>query len=184
MRYLDESDVTGIVQTLTGRLFPSSPAFRLAGEEGRGRLLSALAQPQWPVHRTFAVKAAVLHYHLNRDHPYVDGNKRLALVATETFLTLNAAILVAANDELEALALGVADGSIDSVANRRFFVRRCVRLNPNDGASRDRARAAILRAIRGMSQERATTVLDDSADHLSRFSGVFQDVVQSLRVPD
>lgn len=108
---------------MTSQLFPDSPAFKLAGEQGRGRLLAALSQPRWRQYPTLQSKAATLHFHLNRDHPYIDGNKRLALVATELFLTINGAALVATDGELKDLALGVARGDLQANDNLQF-VRR------------------------------------------------------------
>ncbi|MBM4415847.1 MAG: hypothetical protein FJ035_06315 [Chloroflexi bacterium] len=79
---------------------PGLPAFQLAGGEGEGRLRSALGQPRWPHHRGVAAKAAALHYFLNKNRPYVDGNKRFAVTAMLTFLFINDYGLVASDDEL------------------------------------------------------------------------------------
>jgi death-on-curing family protein len=100
----------------------------LAGDEGRGRLLSALAQPQWPHHRTLQSKAALLPFGLNKNHPYIDGNKRLALASMLAFLYLNDARLIANDGELEALALGIASGRISLEETSKFISQRCVRL--------------------------------------------------------
>lgn len=70
----------------------------------------------------------MLLWHLINDHPYVDGNKRFAVAAFETFLWLNQATLLATDDELEALAIRIARGEVDREECRRFVVARCARL--------------------------------------------------------
>ncbi len=57
----------------------------------------------------------------------MDGNKRLAVAALETFLMLNDASLVATDDEVRDFALGVADGTISQSQCLRFVRARCAR---------------------------------------------------------
>lgn len=59
-----------------------------------GLLEGALAIPQATLggqylHGSVLDMAAACLYHLCRDHPFVDGNKRTALAATLVFLSLN-----------------------------------------------------------------------------------------------
>jgi len=58
-----------------------------------------------------------------KNHPFVDGNKRTALVATLAFLGLNGRWLEAPDDDLFELVLGVAEGRITK-AEVAVFVRR------------------------------------------------------------
>ena len=125
--YLDEDGVEWILQELTYKLFPGTLAFTLLGTEGRDRLLSALAVPRQPNHRYLQDKAGALHWHLNRAHPYVDGNKRLAVAAMETFLSLNHASLITSDDEVKEIALGVASGHLSRAECCGFVRIRCVR---------------------------------------------------------
>ena len=127
LRYLSESDAEAVVTSLTEDVFPGAPAFQLRGEEGRSALLSALAQPHWPYYRTLPEKAGALHFSLNKNHPFADGNKRFALTAMEVFLVLNKARLVAGAAELEAYALGVAGGTIDRDEAIAFVRHRTIR---------------------------------------------------------
>ena len=69
----------------------------------------------------------MLHHALNQNHPFVDGNKRFALTAMETFLVRNGAVLFASDAETTRLALGVADGSIGKEESVAFVCRRTVR---------------------------------------------------------
>ena len=118
--------------SLTTGVFPDSPAFQIRGKEGRHALLSALAQPRWPYYRTLPEKAGALHYSLNKNHPFADGNKRFALTAMEVFLLLNRAVLLANPAEAEAFALGVADGSIGRDESIDFVRRRTFRMAWSD----------------------------------------------------
>ena len=56
-------------------------------------------------------KAAALCYSLCSNHPFVDGNKRVAHAAMEVFLRLNGREIAASIDEQERLMLGIASGS-------------------------------------------------------------------------
>ena len=62
---------------------------------------------------TIIEKAALLGYALSNNHPFVDGNKRVAVTSMLMMLHLNMIELAYTQDELIALGLGVADGSID-----------------------------------------------------------------------
>ncbi|MEP7038535.1 MAG: type II toxin-antitoxin system death-on-curing family toxin [Acidobacteriota bacterium] len=52
--------------------------------------------------------AATYAYHLSQAHAFIDGNKRVAAVVAELFLTLNGAKLNATNDEIIELYLNIA----------------------------------------------------------------------------
>lgn len=47
-----------------------------------------------------------------RNHPFVDGNKRVGTVLLETFLELNGHMLVAADEELLRMIYATAAGEI------------------------------------------------------------------------
>lgn len=74
---------------------------------------SVLGQDAYPDDLT---KAAALLHSLARNHPLVDGNKRLAWLATYVFLAKNGIVLDADDDSAYALVIGVASGAIDDVA--------------------------------------------------------------------
>lgn len=127
LHYLDEEEVREIVEVLTHDQFPSTPAFQLAGAEGVARLQSALAQPHWPHYRSAQQKAAALHYSLNKNHPYVDGNKRLAVSAMAWFLFRNGFALLTTSDRLVDLALRVADNRLSRDESAHWVERRALR---------------------------------------------------------
>ncbi|KPL50135.1 death-on-curing protein [Xanthomonas axonopodis] len=78
----------------------------------RPKQLSAYGDPP----PDLAALAASLAYGLARNHPFVDGNKRTAAVACETFIVLNGATLQAGDLELYGFYIGLADGSLDEEA--------------------------------------------------------------------
>ncbi|ASK93200.1 type II toxin-antitoxin system death-on-curing family toxin [Xanthomonas campestris pv. trichodesmae] len=78
----------------------------------RPKQLSAYGDPP----PDLAALAASLAYGLARNHPFVDGNKRTAAVACETFIVLNGATLQADDLELYGFYIGLAEGSLDEAA--------------------------------------------------------------------
>jgi death on curing protein len=63
---------------------------------------------------TLAGKAAALMHSLACNHALVDGNKRLALLATVVFLRINGYRLELSDDEAFDLAVSVAAGHLDA----------------------------------------------------------------------
>ncbi len=58
-------------------------------------------------------KAARLGYGLIKNHPFVDGNKRIGTHAMLSFLDINHAELAYSDEELISLILGIAAGKYD-----------------------------------------------------------------------
>lgn len=91
----------------------------LAGIRDRGLLKSALSRPkQLSSHGQpdLAELAAAYAFGLTRNHPFVDGNKRVSAVAAELFLNLNGLDLTANDSEVVAVWLQRASGSLDEAA--------------------------------------------------------------------
>jgi death on curing protein len=85
-----------------------------------GLLASAAARPQATAfgedaYPTIHMKAAALLHSLLRNHALVDGNKRLAWLATYVFLDLNGHTPRAGQDEVVEFVLTVAGGSLSDV---------------------------------------------------------------------
>lgn len=101
------------------------------GEPGlreRGLLESAVAMPQAAfggvdLHVGLPEKAAANFFHLCANHPFVDGNKRVALAAAEVFLLINGSELAAGDLEVEELTMGMAAGRIGKDQVMEFFSR-------------------------------------------------------------
>jgi len=85
-----------------------------------GLLESAIQRPKACVlgqdaYPDLVTKAAALLHSLARNHPLVDGNKRLAWLATYVFLAKNGVELDPENDAAYDLVIAVAEGSTDDV---------------------------------------------------------------------
>jgi len=78
------------------------------------------------LHASLQEMAAAYLFHLVRDHPFLDGNKRVGLMALLAFLGLNSRWLDAEPRELENLVLAVAAGKT-SKAEVAVFVQRHMR---------------------------------------------------------
>lgn len=92
-----------------------------AGLRDATLLASALARPQQleaygSPRPDLAALAAAYGYGLARNHPFVDGNKRTALVVMETFLNLNGWELDADNVDCVQEILLLAGGELDEAA--------------------------------------------------------------------
>jgi death-on-curing protein len=62
---------------------------------------------------TIQAMAAHLAFSLIKNHPFIDGNKRIGILAMMVFMKINGLPLVCTDNELETLGWGLADGSID-----------------------------------------------------------------------
>lgn len=83
-----------------------------------GLLASAAARPATAVfgddaYPRFPEKAAALMHSLVRNHPLVDGNKRLAWSAMRVFCMVNGRDLTYTVDEAETFVLAAAAGDVD-----------------------------------------------------------------------
>ena len=108
VEYLSLEDLLGIVKTLG-----AGPVRDL------GLLDSACHRPQasffgQDAYPSLAGKAAALMHSLACNHALVDGNKRLALLATVVFLRINGHYLELTDDEAFDLTLSVAAGQLDA----------------------------------------------------------------------
>ncbi|HMR07198.1 MAG TPA: type II toxin-antitoxin system death-on-curing family toxin [Polyangiaceae bacterium] len=75
------------------------------GVRDLGALESALHRPQSGYYEQLSQQAAALLQSLAMNHPFVDGNKRVAFALTAIFLRLNGYRLVVAADAAEAFLI-------------------------------------------------------------------------------
>ena len=99
-----------------------------------GLLESAIAAPRATfggglLHATPSEMAAAYLFHLVRNHPFVDGNKRAGLAAAIAFLGLNDLWLEAEPEGLVALVVGVAEGRIGKAEVAVFVQKHAVALD-------------------------------------------------------
>jgi death-on-curing protein len=93
---------------------------RYGGESGirdKGLLASALAQPKMTgggkyLHKSLFEKAAAYGFHVCRNHPFVDGNKRIAFILMVIFLERNGWELNASDEESYSAMMALADGKM------------------------------------------------------------------------
>jgi death-on-curing protein len=110
-RYLTVEQALHIARTAVGGPIYVRDVGLLEAAVHRPRT-SVLGQDAYP---DLLTKAAALLHSLARNHPLVDGNKRLAWLATYVFLAKNGVVLDAEDDPAYELVVGVAAGAIDDV---------------------------------------------------------------------
>lgn len=109
--FLEIADILEIHQILIEQ-FGGMPGVR-----DEGLLESALSQPQALffgelLHSTIYQQAAAYLYHLAKNHPFVDSNKRTAYGAMEAFVRLNGYNLDLSNEEAYMMVMQVAQGEM------------------------------------------------------------------------
>ena len=98
----------------------------LPGVRDLGLLESAVASPQATysgnfLHPSLSEMAAAYLFHLAQNHPFIDGNKRVAAACAFLFLYLNDLLLDCTEDELVDLTLGIASGTRTKAQAAVFF---------------------------------------------------------------
>lgn len=86
-----------------------------SGIRDKGLFESALARPENLAlyeKPDAAALAACYAFGLAKNHPFVDGNKRIALIALEYFLALNGYMLVADDAQCVLAILSLASGTL------------------------------------------------------------------------
>jgi len=78
-----------------------------AGLRDPGQLEAALFRPQTGYYADLIEEAAALWESLSQNHPFVDGNKRVAFAATYTFLAINGWRLTAEPESTYTFMLGL-----------------------------------------------------------------------------
>ena len=91
------------------------------GLRDRAGLASAAARPAATfggedLYPDLAAKTAALMHSLVLNHPFVDGNKRVAAAAAELFLRINGMELDARDEEIERVTLAGAAGEVEAEA--------------------------------------------------------------------
>lgn len=94
-----------------------------------GLLDAALAMPQQQfggayLHPDIPSMAAAYAFHICKNHPFADGNKRAAFAAMVAFLVINEWLLNATNEEVEQAILALAAGHTSKEALTAWVVAR------------------------------------------------------------
>jgi death on curing protein len=89
------------------------------GLRDRGLLESALERPRnrsnYQAGSDLAELAAAYGFGIARNHPFIDGNKRVAFQAMFVFLGLNGLRIESPEEEVVALVLSLASGETDEL---------------------------------------------------------------------
>jgi death on curing protein len=89
-------------------------------------LKSAIAMPSvWfggnYLHNNIYEMSAAYLFHIVRNHPFIDGNKRTGAAAAVVFLLMNGIELDVDDDSFEKLVRSVAEGKTDKTMITKFF---------------------------------------------------------------
>jgi len=103
----------------------------IAGVRDMNLLESALAQPQMMlfgeyVYADIFQMGAAYCFHMIKNHPFLDGNKRAGLLVALSFLRKNNIEIEADQDELYLLAMHTAASQIEKEAITHFFRQTAV----------------------------------------------------------
>lgn len=101
----------------------------LAGVRDEASLESALARPRNRAYGRavdIARLAAAYAYDLARDHPFHDGNRRVAFLTAVVFLELNGYVLEASDEEVVDRIFALAGGR-PTAARLATWIRACLR---------------------------------------------------------
>jgi len=99
-----------------------------AGIRDLNLLISAAGQPcakfqgQF-LHKSLQDKAAAYLFHLCQNHPFIDGNKRAALVSMLVFLDMNNHPVDYPEEDLEKLTFSVAEGKTKKQEISDFLIK-------------------------------------------------------------
>jgi death on curing protein len=96
----------------------------IAGVRDLGLLESALFRPQTGYYRDLAEMAAALFESLLMNHPFIDGNKRVAFFATDVFLRLNGWRLHVEAAAAHRFLIGLLDGGLADFEHLLPWVRQ------------------------------------------------------------
>ena len=114
VQYLDLEDLLGLVRHLGAGPVRDVGLLDSAAARPRSRAFGADAYP------SLETKAAALLHSLARNHALVDGNKRLAWLATVVFLDINGLETALDDDGAFALVMDVSKGQaeLEEIAER------------------------------------------------------------------
>jgi death-on-curing protein len=98
-----------------------------------GLLDSALAQPRMTVggkfvHKTLFDKAAAYGFHVCKNHPFVDGNKRVAFVLMDIFLQKNGWEVTSNEEDAYSMMISLASGRLSKARLSKWLREHSSRL--------------------------------------------------------
>lgn len=115
--YLTVADVLGMHTVLMQR-YGGAPGVR-----DPGALEAALFRPQTGYYNEIVAEAAALLESLAINHPFVDGNKRIAFAAADVFLRINGWRLQRSPMQIHAEMLQMFEAGTFDIANLEPWLR-------------------------------------------------------------
>ena len=108
------------------------------GIRDKSALAAAVARPYATfdgedLYPTLAEKASALMHSLAMNHPFLDGNKRIAVASAEFFIEINGCSLTATDHEFEDLTMALASSKLDKDQLAVWFKQRIVRREDDPG---------------------------------------------------
>lgn len=100
------------------------------GVRDLGLVESALARPSagfgnYEAYADIYLKSAVLTHSLLKNHPFINGNKRTAMMAMEQFLFINGLTITAKKGDIYQLALNIENNSLDEQSITDWIEKHC-----------------------------------------------------------
>lgn len=102
---------------------------RYGGSDGvrdMGALESALFRPQTGYYKDLIEEGAALLESLAINHPFIDGNKRVAFAVTDTFLRINGFRFTIASDQIYTKLISLFDSGDFKFAALEKWMRKVV----------------------------------------------------------
>lgn len=118
--YLTFADILAI-HTVQIRRYGGSPGLRDAGA-----LESALFRPQTGYYNDLIAEAAALLESLAINHPFIDGNKRVAFAAADVFLRINGHRIEGAQMQIHAEMIAMFEAGSFDFAHLEPWLREMV----------------------------------------------------------
>ena len=100
------------------------------GLRDMGALASAIMRPQIGYYDNLIEEAAALLESLAMNHPFVDGNKRTAFYATDSFLRKNGRFIECDNDEAYRFFMQLFEYQLDRFAELHSWLEKHVKPLP------------------------------------------------------
>ena len=98
-----------------------------------GALASALMRPQIGYYDGLIQEAAAMMESLAMNHPFIDGNKRVAFAVTDAFLRLNGSFIDCRNEEAYAFCMKLFETNSFRFAELNVWLEEHVRPLPGLG---------------------------------------------------
>ena len=76
------------------------------------------------LHKDIYEMAAAYLFHIVKNHPFIDGNKRTGAASALVFLATNGILINSDQDEFEQMVLDAAKGSFQKLETAAYFRER------------------------------------------------------------